>query len=59
MFDVNAGHSCVDGESNGSEQSIDDELGIPSIITPRVRKTKDVFESFLYLTIMMGQSLFD
>ena len=33
MFDVNACHSYVDGESSGSEQSIDDELGIPSVVT--------------------------
>ena len=45
MVDVNAGHSYVDGESSGSEQSIDDELGIPSIVTPGVRKTRDVLRA--------------
>ena len=45
MFDVNARHSYVDGESNGCEQSIDDELGIPSVATPRVRKTRDVLRA--------------
>ena len=45
MFDVNASHSYVDGESSGSEQSIDDELGIPSIVTPGVRKTRDVLKA--------------
>ena len=45
MGDVNAGHSYVDGESSGSEQSIDDELGIPSVVTPGVRKTRDVLKA--------------
>ena len=45
MVGVNAGHSFVDGESSGSEQSIDDELGIPSIVTPRVRKTREVLRA--------------
>ena len=45
MFDVNAGHSYVDGEPSGSEQSIDDEVGIPSVVTPGVRKTRDVLRA--------------
>ena len=45
MVDLNAGHSYVDGESSGSEQSIDDELGIPSVVTPRVRRTRDVLKA--------------
>ena len=45
MVDVNAGHSYVDGESSGSEQSIDDELGIPFVVTPGVRKTRDVLRA--------------
>ncbi|MDM1715273.1 hypothetical protein HX137_32225, partial [Pseudomonas sp. 165] len=38
MPDVSAGHSYVDGESSGSEQSLDEEFGIPAIRTPGVRK---------------------
>ena len=44
---MNVGHSYVDGESSGSEQSIDDKLGIPSVVTPRVRKTRDVLSQRL------------
>jgi hypothetical protein len=38
MPDISAGYSHVDGESSGSEQSLDEELGIPAIRTPGVRR---------------------
>jgi hypothetical protein len=38
MPDIFAGYSHVDGESSGSEQSLDEEFGIPAIRTPGVRK---------------------
>ena len=31
VFDVSCGHSHIDGESSGSEMSLDEELGIPSL----------------------------
>ena len=42
VFDVSCGHSHVDGESSGSEMSLDEELGIPSVVTLGVRKSKNV-----------------
>ena len=45
MFGVNVGHSYVDGESSGSERSIDDELDIPYVVTLGVRKTRDVLRA--------------
>ena len=36
--DVSAGHSFVDGDSSGSKQSLDEELGIPAVVTPGVRR---------------------
>ena len=41
IFDASCGHSHVDGESNGSEMSLDEELGISSIVTLGVRKSKN------------------
>jgi hypothetical protein len=38
MLDISAGYSHVDGESSGSEQSLDEEFGIPTIKTPSVKK---------------------
>jgi hypothetical protein len=38
MLDIFAGYSHVDGESSGSEQSLDEEFGIPAIRTPGVRR---------------------
>ncbi|CAK9223277.1 unnamed protein product, partial [Sphagnum troendelagicum] len=35
MPDISVGYSHVDGESSGSEQSLDEEFGIPTIKTPR------------------------
>ena len=40
VFDVSAGSSHVDGESSGSEMSLDEELGIPSVVTPGARKSR-------------------
>ncbi|MCO5557528.1 hypothetical protein L7F22_011094 [Adiantum nelumboides] len=38
MPNVTAGHDDVDGHSSGSEHSLDEELGIPFIRTPSVRR---------------------
>jgi hypothetical protein len=38
MLDISTGYSHVDGELGGSEQSLDEELGIPAIRTPGVRR---------------------
>ncbi|MCO5590435.1 hypothetical protein L7F22_044405 [Adiantum nelumboides] len=38
MPNVTAGHDNVDGHSSGSEHSLDEELDIPSVRTPGVRK---------------------
>ena len=35
---LSAGHDDVDGHSSGSEQSLDEEFGIPSVKTPGVRR---------------------
>ena len=45
VFDVSCGDSHVDGESSGSELSLDEELGIPSVITPGVRKSRNVIKT--------------
>jgi len=39
MPDISAGYSAVDGKSSGSEQSLDEEFGIPAIRTPGVKRT--------------------
>ncbi len=39
MPDISTRYSHVDGESSGSKQSLDEELGIPAIRTPGVRRT--------------------
>jgi hypothetical protein len=38
MPDISARYSHLDGESSGSEQNLDEELGIPAIRTPGVRR---------------------
>jgi hypothetical protein len=38
MPDISARYSHVDGKSNGSEQSLDEEFGILAIKTPGVRR---------------------
>ncbi|MCO5601934.1 hypothetical protein L7F22_056060 [Adiantum nelumboides] len=40
MHNVIAGHDDVDGHSSGSEHSLDEELGIPSLRTPGVRRLR-------------------
>ena len=45
VFDVSYGHFHIDGESSGSEMSLDDELGIPSMVTPGVRKSRNVIKT--------------
>ena len=45
VFDVSCGHSHVDGESSGSELSLDEELGIPLVVTPGVRKRRNVIKT--------------
>ena len=47
VSDVSAGHSVVDGDSSGSEMSLDDELGIPAMRTPGVRKAMEVMNAKL------------
>ena len=42
---MSRGHSHVDGESSGSEMSLDEELGIPSVVTPGARKSKNVIKT--------------
>jgi hypothetical protein len=38
MPNISTGYSHVDGESSGSEQSLDEEFGIPAIRTPGVKR---------------------
>jgi hypothetical protein len=38
MPNISAGYSHVDGESSGSEHSLDEEFRIPAIRTPSVRR---------------------
>ena len=38
VFDVSCCHSQVDGVSSGTKMSLDEELGIPSVVTPNARK---------------------
>jgi hypothetical protein len=38
MHDISTRYSHVDGESSGSEQSLDEEFGIPAIRTPGVKR---------------------
>jgi len=38
MPDISAGYSPVNGKSSGSEQSLDEEFGIPTIRTPGVKR---------------------
>ena len=45
VFDVSCGHSHIDGESSGSEMSLDEELGIPSVVAPSVRKSRNVIKT--------------
>ena len=45
IFDVSCGHSLVDGESNGSKMSLDQELGIHVLVTPSARKSVNVVKT--------------
>ena len=45
IFDVSCGHAHVDGESNGSKMSLDEELGILSVVTLGTRKSKNVVKT--------------
>ena len=45
VFDVSCGHSHIDGESSGSQLSLNEELGIPSVVTPSVRKIRNVIKA--------------
>ena len=45
VFDVSCGHSHVDGESSGSKMSVDEELGIPSIVTLGARKSRNMVKT--------------
>ncbi len=39
MPDISTGYSHVDGESSGFQQSLDEEFGIPAIMTLGVKRT--------------------
>ena len=41
MADVSSGSSHADMDSDGSEQSLDEEFGIPAVRTPSVRKAQE------------------
>ena len=41
MADVSSGFSHADMDSDGSEQSLDEEFGIPVVRTPGVRKARE------------------
>ena len=41
MPDVSSGYSHVDADSDGSEQSLDEEFGIPAVRTPGVKKANE------------------
>ena len=45
IFDVSCGHSNVDGESIGLEMRLNEELGIPLIVTLGARKSRNVADS--------------
>ena len=45
VFDVSCGHSRIDGDSSGSELSLDEKLGIPLVVTPGVRKSRNVIKT--------------
>ena len=45
MPDVSARYSYVDGESSGSKQSLDEELGISFVVTPGARRAKNSFKT--------------
>ena len=45
IFDVLYGPSYVDGELSGSEMNLDEELGIPFVVTPGVRKSRNVVKT--------------
>ena len=45
VFDVLYGHSHINGELSGLEMSLDEELGIPSVITSGVRKSRNVVKT--------------
>ena len=41
FFHVSTEHSHIDGESSGSEQSLDEELGIPRVVTLGAWRSRD------------------
>lgn len=41
MADLSSGFSHVNGDSDGSEQSLDEEFGIPAVKTPGVKKAQE------------------
>ena len=45
VFDVSYGHSHVDAESSGSKMSRDEEVGIPRVVSPSARKSKNVIKN--------------
>ena len=47
VFDASIDHSSIGGESSGSEMSLDEELGIPVIRTPGVKKAMETMNAKL------------
>ena len=47
MPNLSAGHDDAEGDSSGSEHSLDDEFGIPSVKTPGVKKALEGMHSKL------------
>ena len=49
MSDIFAGHSTIDGgDSSGLEMSLDEELGIPAMKTPGVKKAMEAMNAKLH-----------
>ena len=47
VFDASTDHSGIGGDSRGSEMSLDEELGIPVMRTPGVRKAMETMNAKL------------
>ena len=47
MYDASTDQSIIGGDSSGSEMSLDEELGIPTMRTPGVKKAMEAMNSKL------------
>ena len=47
VLDASTNHSSIGGDSSGSEMSLDEELGIPIMRTPGVKKAMETMNSKL------------